>query len=259
MATPAKTTDTSVMMSLRELRTIEDARRADEAIERERVIAEAKRRADAEEAARRAAEAAVIAARVQAEEDARAREDLARREAELRVREAEAMARAAADAAIAQQRLDQEMELRRAQVARTRPKAMIALLAIFTAASVGLGVMYAAKSSASDEIGAQLDRAKQDQAAQALRIAGLEQARKGNEAVIGGLKDQLHAIGKALQDHPPPVTATVTPPITGHGHHGHHGPGTGMGTGTTGTGTGTGTGTINLGEDCARQPLLCGK
>jgi hypothetical protein len=250
MATTATKNETSVMMSLRELRAIDLARRVDEAMARERAIADAKRREDEAQAARRAAEAQAIAARAEQERRAREAVELAAREAELRVREAEVRARAAADAAIATQRLEQEMDLRRAQISRTRPKALFAVIGVFAAAAIALGFLYASRSGDADALTIRLAQTQAATAAQATRIAGLEQARHGTENVIGGLRAQLHAVGQALLDHPPAVTSTTTATVIPH-RHGH-------GQVTTTTTTTTTTGAIDLG-DCARQPLLCGK
>jgi len=126
MAQPEKR-ENSVLFSLRELRQIEENR-----------VAEEEQAARSAEEARQAAQAAAERrrreeeeAKVRAERDAQlaietAREN-AEREARMRVESAEATERQRQQAALEQQRLQQEMELRRAEVAKKRPTWMLAV------------------------------------------------------------------------------------------------------------------------------------
>jgi hypothetical protein len=117
----------SLMTSLAELRAIEEERIASE---RAAIVAEAdaKRRA-IEDATRRAEEASrAAAAAVRAEELRIARErEQAEREARMHVEAAEASERARLAAALEADRAQQEMELRRAEVAKKRPTWMVAV------------------------------------------------------------------------------------------------------------------------------------
>jgi hypothetical protein len=130
--------ESSILASLSELRDIEKQRIADErsAIERTR-RAEIEAKLAAEQAVREAE-----AARVRAENDERVRIEVARaeaeREARMRVQAAEASERARYQAALDQQRLAQEMELRRAEVLRKRPTWMVAVTACAFVAAIGL-------------------------------------------------------------------------------------------------------------------------
>ena len=126
MAQPEKR-ENSVLFSLRELRQIEENRVQEE--EQAHRSAEESRRMAAEDAERRRREAEE--AKVRAERDAlleieRTREN-AERAARMRVESAEAAERQRQQAALEQQRLHQEMELRRAEVAKTRPTWMVAV------------------------------------------------------------------------------------------------------------------------------------
>lgn len=115
------------MTSLAELRAIEQERVA---AERAAVIAEAeaRRRAveEAEATAKAQAEAKVAAERAEAIRIAKERED-AERAARMHVEAAEAAERARLQAALEQERMAQEIELRRAEVAKKRPTWMVAV------------------------------------------------------------------------------------------------------------------------------------
>jgi hypothetical protein len=253
MATPTSataTTETSVMMSLRELRAIEDTRREDEILARERAIVEAARRREAEVAAAAAHAAALIAAREDEERRAAAAREAAAREVEIRLREAEIHARADADALLAATRLDQEMELRRQQIARTRPRTMYVLLAAFAAAAIGLGVLGVDRAQRTDELDQALAQARAEQLTQTARTAAAQTALRGNQQVIAGLRTQLHALAVALAHAGPTV-------IRGGGGGPRPPRGTPGATGVTPAPAGARP-TIDLG-DCARQPLLCEK
>jgi hypothetical protein len=252
--TPSKSTETSVMVSLRELRAIETARRADEAMARERAIEDARRRAREAEEAGRAREAAAQAAREAEARRAREAAVAVAREAELRLRETEARARVEADAALATRRLDEEMQLRRAHVARTRPRALFAVLGGLVAVALGLGAFYTVERGRADGLDDQLADARAQRDATAARVAALQRANTDGANALTALRVQVAALSKLPALTATAAAPTVTPP-GGHdgGHHGHgHTVHTG-GTGTTGT-----TGTIDLGA-CAAQPLLCNK
>jgi hypothetical protein len=251
MATPASKpeTETSVMFSLRELRAIEDARRADERMARERAIAEAAARAAADAEARRAAELAAIRAREDAARAAREEAEQRAREDALRLREAEARARAAADAALAQQRLYEEVALRREQIARTRPKALFALCGVSALIALALGALYVARAGDAERLDDSLAQARATHAAQEQRIAALQAAQHGDELVIAGLRAQFRAISEAFRAHPP-AFAVPAPAPAAHGHaHGLH---------VSAATPPTVRPPLELG-DCANQPLLCTK
>ena len=123
------------MASLSELRDIENQRIEDEraavqAAEAARIAAR-----DAEERAKAAAEAA----RIREEHEAKLAIEKARldaeREARMKIEAAEAAERTRQQAMLAEQRLAQELELRRAEIARKRPTWMLAVTAIATLAA----------------------------------------------------------------------------------------------------------------------------
>ncbi len=129
--------DGSLMSSLAELRAIEEERVAAERAAL--TAADDTRRRDIELAEQRKVE--LEARRVQADRDAalaieQARVD-AEREIRLRAEVAEAAERARHQATLDEQRFAQEMELRRAEVARKRPTWMLAVTAFALLAGVG--------------------------------------------------------------------------------------------------------------------------
>lgn len=115
------------MTSLAELRAIEQERVA---AERAAVVAEAdaRRRAieDAEARIKAEAEAKVAAERAEAIRIAKERED-AERAARMQVEAVEAAERARLQAALEQERMAQEIDLRKAEVAKKRPTWMVAV------------------------------------------------------------------------------------------------------------------------------------
>src|SRR5258706_11460446 len=130
----------SLLASLSELRAIEQQRLADEQAARERTrTAEAAAKAAQDHARIEAAEA-----KLRAERDAQLQIEAARlaaeREARLHVESVEAAERALHQAELEHDRLRQEMELRRAEVARKRPTWMLAVTALAVCAGLGLGV-----------------------------------------------------------------------------------------------------------------------
>jgi hypothetical protein len=130
--------ESSIVTSLSELRTIEQQRLVEEraSLERQRQH-EAEARRAAEQARREAEEA-----RQRAEREELVRLEIARaeaeREARLRVESAEAAERARLQIALDQQRMTEEMELRRVEVAKKRPTWMVAVTAVACLAAVGL-------------------------------------------------------------------------------------------------------------------------
>jgi colicin import membrane protein len=149
MAQPEKR-ENSVLFSLRELRQIEENRVQEEeaavrSAEQARLHAqqqEERRQRDEQEAkinAERAAALAIETARENAE-----------REARMRVESAEAAERNRQQAALEQQRLQQEMELRRAEVAKKRPTWMLAVTG-FAIVGVVVAIVLIINAKGSEE------------------------------------------------------------------------------------------------------------
>src|SRR5688572_30317066 len=143
--------ESSIVTSLSELRAIEQQRIAEEraAIDRER--------ATEIEAKRAAAQALVDAeqARLRAEREELMRIEQARleaeREARLRVEAAEAGERARLAAALEQQRMQEEVELRRAEIAKKRPTWMLVVTGLALVATIGLTVFAVDRSQQREE------------------------------------------------------------------------------------------------------------
>jgi len=139
------------MTSLAELKSIEQQRLADE---RAAVIRADELRLqamlDAEREAREAREEAERAAYDRQLALERARVD-AEREARLRVEAAEAAERARQQAVLEQERAQQEMELRRAEVAKKRPTWMLVVTALALVAACVLVVFTVEALGASDQ------------------------------------------------------------------------------------------------------------
>jgi colicin import membrane protein len=130
--------ENSVLFSLRELRQIEESRvQEEDAAVR---TADEQRRQAAEDAERRIREAEE--AKIREERDHQRSIEEARlgaeREARMRVESTEAAERQRHQAALEQQRLAQEMELRRAEVAKKRPTWMLVVTGIALVAAVAL-------------------------------------------------------------------------------------------------------------------------
>ena len=166
MAQPEKR-ENSVLFSLRELRQIEENRVQEEeqavrSAEQARVQAqqEAERRKREEEEAR-----------VRSERDAQLQIEQARenaeREARMRVESAEAAERQRQQAALEQQRLAQEMELRRAEVAKKRPTWMLAVTGL-AVVGVVVAIILIVKAQSS-ESAAQEAKRKAEAAAEVAR------------------------------------------------------------------------------------------
>lgn len=154
--------ESSIITSLSELRAIEQQRIADERAAIDRA------RADELEA-KRAAEQAIRDAeerRLREEREAVMRIEQARldaeREARMRFEAADAAERARLQAVLEQQRMQEENELRRAEIAKQRPAWMLAVTAIALVATIGLG-WYA------------IDRAQERDAAEAQRLAAVRE------------------------------------------------------------------------------------
>jgi len=189
------------MTSLHELRVIEQQRIADERAARERAR-------EAEEATVKAAEAArlaQIAARDQAERDERLRIEEARvaaeREARLRVEAHEASERARLAAHLEQERMAQEMELRRADIAKRRPRWMIAVTVIALAGGVGfaaLAVDRMHEADAAQQAKAQADKemvaAKQEMQE---AVAKLDAMQKTLDDLDAKVSEAQHAVAGA--------------------------------------------------------------
>ena len=212
----AERKESSVLFSLRELRSIEEERIAEEEAARRRADEERKRAAeDAERRVREAEEARRLAAE---EAERRGREEAERhhREGRLRVEEAERRARVEAQAQLEQQRLHKEMELRAMEVQRKRPTALIAVAVILLVAVGGLGFFAYKKSQESEQLDKQLaalqdqmDRTsgevnglagKLQQDLEAIRAAKTEEERKAAEVNAEQTKRRLAEKQKALDD-----------------------------------------------------------
>jgi|GEM_PF-766301 len=175
MAQPEKR-ENSVLFSLRELRQIEENRVQEEehavrsAEETRRAAAEAAERArhDAEQAKIREERDAALAIET-------AREN-AEREARMRVESAEAAERQRQQAALEQQRLQQEMELRRAEIAKKRPTWMLAVTGL---ASVGviIAIVLTVRALASSDDSAKEAEASEKRAKEAEKLAADAQER----------------------------------------------------------------------------------
>ena len=212
----AERKESSVLFSLRELRSIEEERIAEEESarrraeeERRRAVEEAERRAREEEDARRAAVE---------ETERRGREEVERRHREerLRVEEAERRMRVEAQANLEQQRMAKEMELRTLEVQRKRPTGLIAIAAILLLAVGGLGFLAYTKIQESEQKDKQLAAlqeqmnktsgevnglaAKLQTDLEAIRAAKTEEERKAAEAKAEETKRKLAEKQQALEN-----------------------------------------------------------
>src|SRR5450755_4518681 len=142
--------ENSVLFSLRELRQIEESRVEEEdAAVRTAEESRVRAREDAERKVREAEEAKIREERDhhRSIEESRA---TAEREARMRVESTEAGERQRNQAALEQQRLAQEMELRRAEVAKKRPTWMLAVTGLAVVMAVVLIFFAIQKMSQSD-------------------------------------------------------------------------------------------------------------
>jgi DNA repair exonuclease SbcCD ATPase subunit len=190
MAQPEKR-ENSVLFSLRELRQIEESRVSEEeSAIRNAEAAKVRAKQDEE---RRVREAAEAKERAIADEQRRIKElELAREhESRLKLEATEAAERARHQAALEQERLQQEMALRRAEVAKKRPTWMVAVM---LTALVGLagGVAFAIhKMGKSDE----------DQAARAVaekNAADAQKAAKEAQETVDKLQRDLEDLDKRV-------------------------------------------------------------
>jgi dTMP kinase len=158
----AARTEASVLTSLSELRAIERQRLDDERDARERALAEAREAERAAEQARRDAEEA----RARAEREERVRVEEARaaaeREARLRIAAGEAAERSRAALELEARRLTEETALRRAEIARRRPRWMVAVTGIALAAATALAVFAIDRSRQADEADRAIDTARRE-------------------------------------------------------------------------------------------------
>jgi hypothetical protein len=248
MATAAAR-ENSVLMSLRELRAIEDARTAEERAAVEREAAEQRRLERDLVLAQEAAAEARVQAQAEAQRIAAAAAAAAARESELRLREVEIQARTQAAAALDAERLAHEVALRRLEIERTRPRSMYALVGACAIAIVGLAVLFVMRDRALDE---RADRLAALTAQNAATRAALDKATQDRDTIVGVLATMRD---RAMAPAPPPVVARPPVQVEPRPRPRPPHPPTGGGTGSAGAGSGT-AGTIHLG-DCVNTPLGC--
>jgi hypothetical protein len=230
--------ESSVLFSLRELRDIEHRRVADER-EAAKAAQEARERACAAEVARVAAERA---AADEAEKN-RKEGELAARKRQLeqdaiRIQETEARMRAEALVKLEAERLAYEVELRREEIARKRPRWLMGVAAACAAVAIGVGFLaMKASDNAEQSKAAVLDAEAKAQAArdaitaQEERIAGLENDIKNAKSEIE--KKNLEILKK--QEEADYIRKNGKKPPTKK-------PGNGGGTSTSTSGNGSGSG-----------------
>ena len=177
------------MTSLDELRAIHSQRIADEraTFEAERMaIVENRRRGELEQAA-------AAAAKLREERDAQIRIEEARvaaeREARMKLEAMEVAERTRYAAELDARRQAQELELRRAEVAKKRPRWMLAVTTIAVAAGIALGY-FAVQSSRDADVASQKRAIAEQEKGQARRDA---QAAEARVAVIVKDLDSVHA------------------------------------------------------------------
>lgn len=189
--------ENSVLFSLRELREIEE-NRVQEEENAVRKAEEARRMAqEAAERARRAEEDA----RIQAERDHQRSIEEARlaaeREARMRVESAEAAERQRHQAALEQQRLAQEMELRRAEVAKKRPTWMLVVTGLAVVGAIALtvvGIWAYNNSKEADARAAEAQRLEEEHAKEVKQL-------QANAAKLQQDSDEIQArLDKAIAD-----------------------------------------------------------
>lgn len=189
--------ENSVLFSLRELREIEE-NRVQEEESAVRKAEEARRQAQEAEERRRQAEEQ---ARIQAERDHQRSIEEARlnaeREARMRVESAEAAERQRHQAAIEQQRLAQEMELRRAEIAKKRPTWMLVVTGLAVVGAIALTVVGIWAYNNSKESEAKAEEAQRLEAEHAKEVQML----KANvEKSQHDLDDVSSKLDKAIAD-----------------------------------------------------------
>jgi colicin import membrane protein len=182
----------SLLTSLRELRSIEDQRLADEHAAREAAV-QAKRRArEAAEQAVRDAQAAQLRERREAELAAAQARDAAERSARLALETAQAAELARAQIALDHRRLAEDSALRREVAQRQRPRWMITVTALSLGAAITLGWFAAARAHDADAARAVRDRAI------AARHEAQDEARAAREA-LDRLSQQLAALEARIE------------------------------------------------------------
>jgi hypothetical protein len=181
--------ESSIMTSLDELRAIHSQRIADEraTFEAERMaVVESRRRAEL-------AAAAAAEAKLRDERDAQIRIEEARvaaeREARMKLEAMDAAERTRYAAELDVQRQAQEMELRREEVAKKRPRWMIVVTTIAVAAGIALGY-FAWQSSRDADEASQKRVVAEQQKEQARQVA---RAAEDQLAVIESNLDTVHA------------------------------------------------------------------
>ncbi len=219
----------SVVASLHELRAIEQQRIADEiaaraahdaACEARRVAEQARLDADA-----RAVRDAALAEAARIEHEAAA----ARRADELAIACAEAAERARAQAELDAERMAEEMRVRREQVARTRPRALIAVIAALVIGGAALGVLLvqqsadlAARNAAIRDVTSRADKLHQDSDELARAARSLQDEVDKRESELAAQQRRIAALQAVVASTPHPVTTphvvapihvTAPPPI----------------------------------------------
>ncbi len=187
--------ENSVLFSLRELRQIEENRVQEES---EAVRSAEEQRVRARDAAERAVRE-TEEARVRGERDALLQIETARenaeREARMRVESAEASERQRQQSALEQQRLQQEMELRRAEVAKKRPTWMLAVMGLALVAAAAM-IFFAIRSRADSAEAEKKKVAAEAIAMQAVKDA--EEAQQKVERLAADLQDLDKKVSAAV-------------------------------------------------------------
>ena len=187
--------ENSVLFSLRELRQIEE-NRVQEEENAVRTAEEARVRAQQDAERRRREEEDT---KIQAERDHQRSIEEARlgaeREARMRVESTEAAERQRHQAAIEQQRMQQEMELRRAEIAKKRPTWMLAVTGLALVAAVGL-IFFAINRMRESDASAEAKRKAEAAAAQAVKDA--EEAKQQLDRVMKDLDELDTKVGQAV-------------------------------------------------------------
>lgn len=194
------------MTSLAELRAIEEERIAQErAAVLAEVVARQQALEDAERRARAEGEAKIAAVRNEEIRIAREREQ-AERAARLHVESVEATERARLAAALEQERMVQELDLRRQETARKRPTWMVAVTigaVIAAGALTWFGVDRYQQSQQAiaekDKADAEAKRAKEDAEVSRVKLAALQGELAELDAKIGKAIDQVIAATNADQ------------------------------------------------------------
>jgi hypothetical protein len=187
--------ENSVLFSLRELRQIEESRVQEEehavrSAEEERRIAR-----EAAEAKVRDAEESKIREERDHQRSIEESRVAAEREARMRVEAGEAAERQRNQAALEQQRLQQEMELRRAEVAKKRPTWMLAVTGFAIVAAIGLIFFAIQRKNAADEADKQ---AEIDRRAKEVAVKVAAEAQEKVEKIQHDLDDLTDKITNAV-------------------------------------------------------------